>query len=121
MGFAKQDKRPLSQIAVIDTSTIQEIAALVGGTPGPKGDRGDPGERGLQGLPGERGLQGLPGNDGSPGAKGDPGDTGPQGNPGSDATVTKSAVEAVLTGAITSHSHASSGGLTQSQILTRQL
>lgn len=46
---------------------------------------------------------------------------GPQGPPGSDATVTKEAVEEVLTGEISSHSHASSGGLTQAQILTRQL
>lgn len=37
------------------------------------------------------------------------------------ATVTKESVEAVLTGEIDSHSHASSGGLTQAQILTRQL
>ena len=48
--------------------------------------------------------------------KGDPGAAG------SDASVTKEAVESVLTGEIASHSHAGgSGGLTQSQILTRQL
>lgn len=52
------------------------------GVQGTKGDKGDTGERGLQGE------QGLPGVNGS------------------DATVTKSAVESVLTGEITSHSHA---------------
>jgi hypothetical protein len=35
-----------------------------------------------------------------------PGPQGPPGPPGSDATVTKAAVEAVLTGTITTHSHA---------------
>jgi FkbM family methyltransferase len=45
---------------------------------------------------------------------------GAPGTPGSDATVTKIAVEAVLTGQIDTHSH-EGGGLTQSQILTRQL
>lgn len=59
--------------------------------------------------------------DGVKGDKGDRGDQGIQGLPGSDATVTKSAVESVLTGEISSHTHASSGGLTQAQILTRQL
>jgi DNA recombination-dependent growth factor C len=43
-----------------------------------------------------------------------------KGSNGSDATVTKAAVEAVLTGEISTHTHAG-GGLTQSQILTRQL
>jgi hypothetical protein len=46
---------------------------------------------------------------------------GADGEDGSDASVTKSNVEAVLTGEISTHSHASSGGLTQAQILTRQL
>lgn len=49
------------------------------------------------------------------GIKGDKGDKGDQGNAGSDATVTKSAVEAVLTGEISSHTHAGGGGLTQAQ------
>jgi hypothetical protein len=43
---------------------------------------------------------------------------GRDGMDGSDATVTQQAVEAVLTGEISSHSHAGgSGGLTQAQIL----
>ena len=82
------------------------------------------GPRGLQGEIGPQGPQGIQGPDGATGpqgAKGDTGDAGPQGPAGSDATVTKSAVESVLTGEISSHSHASSGGMTQAQILTRQL
>lgn len=51
--------------------------------------KGAQGERGLQGEQGIQGIQGLP---------------------GSDATVTKTAVEAVLTGEITSHTHPTSGG-----------
>lgn len=47
--------------------------------------------------------------------KGIKGDKGDQGVPGSDASVTKSAVEAVLTGEISSHTHAGGGGLTQAQ------
>jgi len=35
--------------------------------------------------------------------------------------ITKEEIEAKLTGPITTHSHTSSGGLTQAQILTRQL
>jgi hypothetical protein len=35
--------------------------------------------------------------------------------------ITKEEIEAKLTGELTSHSHTSSGGLTQAQILTRQL
>lgn len=35
--------------------------------------------------------------------------------------ITKEEIEAKLTGELTSHTHASSGGLTQAQILTRQL
>jgi len=106
------------------------------GTQGPQGEQGLqglPGNDGATGLPGADGAQGLPGNDGAPGtpgAKGDTGDTGLQGiqgipgnngadgatgpqgiqgiqgNPGSDASVTKANVEAVLTGEISSHSHA---------------
>lgn len=37
------------------------------------------------------------------------------------ADITKEEIEAKLTGELTSHTHASSGGLTQAQILTRQL
>lgn len=63
----------------------------------------------------------IAGPKGDKGDTGDTGDVGPQGPAGSDATVTKLAVESVLTGEISSHSHASSGGMTQAQILTRQL
>jgi hypothetical protein len=49
------------------------------------------------------------------------GPQGPAGPAGSDATVTKGAVEAVLTGEISTHSHAGGGGLSHSQILTRTL
>lgn len=65
---------------------------------------------------------GKEGPQGIQGPKGDKGDKGDSGVAGSDATVTKEAVEAVLTGEVDSHSHAGgSGGLTQAQILTRQL
>lgn len=57
---------------------------------------------------------GAAGLEGPPGPKGDPGDQGP---PGSDASVTKANIEAALTGEITSHTHPSSGGLTQAQIM----
>ena len=66
--------------------------------------------RGKPGIPGE------PGQDGNPGIPGEPGKPG---EPGSDATVTKTAVESVLTGEISSHSHA--GGLSPAQILIRCL
>lgn len=79
----------------------------------------------LLSLKGDNGSPGTPGNDGYTPIKGvdyfdgDQGDKGDQGDPGlagSDATVTKIAVETVLTGEISSHSHASSGGLSQQQI-----
>lgn len=112
------------------------------GVDGPQGERGeigpkgDTGDMGPQGAPGNDGytpikgvdyFDGAKGDTGAQGLKGDKGDTGSQGPQGiqgpsgSDATVTKSAVESVLTGEISSHSHASSGGMTQAQILTRQL
>ena len=112
------------------------------GVDGPQGERGeigpkgDTGGMGPQGAPGNDGytpikgvdyFDGAKGDTGAQGLKGDKGDTGSQGPQGiqgpagSDATVTKSAVESVLTGEISSHSHASSGGMTQAQILTRQL
>ncbi len=87
------------------------------------------GEKGDTGPAGPIGLTGPKGEDGAPGARGDKGDTGSQGiqgpigltgPAGSDATVTKAAVESVLTGEISTHTHAREG-LTQSQILTRQL
>lgn len=85
------------------------------GATGAKGDKGDKGDDGY--TP----IKGVDYNDGVKGDKGDKGDTGAAGQNGSDASVTKSNVESVLTGEITTHSHPSSGGLTQAQILTRQL
>ena len=61
--------------------------------------KGAKGDTGTTGARGDTGLQGIPGANGTPGAKGD------TGLPGSDASVTKANVEAVLTGAITSHTH----------------
>jgi hypothetical protein len=84
------------------------------GSPGAKGDKGDPGNQGLQGVPGSTGTPGytpikgvdyFDGAQGTPGIKGDKGDTGNTGPAGSDATVTKTAVEAVLTGTISTHTH----------------
>ena len=51
---------------------------------------------GIELLPGPQGAQGIQGIQGL------------QGNPGSDASVTKVNVEAVLTGEISSHTHAGS-------------
>lgn len=77
--------------------------------------RGSDGQDGTPGVSGYTPIKGIDYFDGLPGADGE------QGPPGSDATVTKEAVETVLTGEISSHTHSSGGGLTQSQILTRQL
>ena len=74
------------------------------------------GTDGTNGIDGDDGVTPVKGVDYFDGAKGDKGD------PGSDATVTKPAVESVLTGEISTHTHAGGGGgLTQAQILTRQL
>lgn len=62
--------------------------------------KGAKGDTGAAGARGDTGLQGIPGANGTPGAKGD------TGLPGSDASVTKVNVEAVLTGAISTHTHA---------------
>ena len=48
------------------------------------------------------------------------GEQGPAGENGSDAFVTKENVESVLTGEISSHSHAATG-LTQPQVMARSL
>lgn len=92
------------------TGTEQEWLLSLKGEKGIDGTIGRDGYTPIKNIDyfdGERGLQGIPGIDGED---------------GSDATVTKSAVESVLTGEISSHSHAGGlGGLTQAQILTRQL
>lgn len=88
---------------------------------GRDGNDGSQGERGLQGLPGNDGrtpikdidyFDGAPGTPGAKGDKGEKGDPGINGLDGSDATVTKLAVESVLTGEISSHSHAGGPGVT---------
>lgn len=66
---------------------------------GEKGEKGDMGAQGIQGPKGETGAQGPQG------AKGDTGATGAKGDKGDPGEVTKAAVEAVLTGNITSHTH----------------
>jgi hypothetical protein len=76
------------------------------GSPGVKGDKGDQGNPGSTGTPGYTPIKGVDYFDGSPGTPGIKGDTGNTGPAGSDATVTKTAVEAVLTGGITTHTHA---------------
>lgn len=67
------------------TLQLRDLASVI-----PNGQDGAPGSEGPAGPPGE------------PGPKGDKGDPG---TPGSNATVTKAAVEAVLTGEVTSHTH----------------
>ena len=59
----------------------------------------------LKGAKGDTGATGPKGDPGLTGATGPQGATGPKGDPGSNASVTKAAVENVLTGTITTHSH----------------
>lgn len=66
---------------------------------GEKGEKGDTGAQGIQGPKGDTGEQGPQGPQGNMGIQGPKGD---QGDPGE---VTKAAVEAVLTGDITTHTH----------------
>jgi len=88
---------------VYEDFTPEEIALLKGDkgedstVPGPKGDKGDTPIKGVDYFDGEDGQ-----------------DSTVPGPPGSDATVTKVAVEAVLTGDISTHSH--SAYLTREQI-----
>lgn len=87
-------------------------ASTVAGPEGPAGPQGPAGAAstvaGPQGERGPAGPQGEAGPAGAAGAKGETGERGLQGiqgPAGSDATVTKIAVEAVLTGDISTHSH----------------
>ena len=128
-GFLKSD----TNLVVTPYALAQAVGGMtaipgpqgIQGEKGDKGDRGDIGSPGTPGIQGERGLQGDPGTQGAqglPGAKGDQGDPGTagsqgiqgiqgvQGLPGSDATVTKASVEAVLTGEISTHTHAGGSG-----------
>ena len=67
---------------------------------------------------------GPPGPEGPQGPKGDPGvgeigpigPQGPEGRAGSDATVTTGLIEELLIGEISTHTHATTGGLNQAQI-----
>lgn len=92
------------------------------GPTGPKGDKGDKGavftpkvdssgnlswsNNGGLTNPAAVNIKGPKGDTGAQGPKGATGATGPQGPAGSNATVTKAAIEAVLTGVISTHSHA---------------
>lgn len=138
VGVLQRDSGPYLQIGIAMSSgrdglvpvalSIRYIGGDDGlqGPPGPKGDKGDPGDAGytpIKGVDYFDGEKGDPGEDGYTPVKGIDyfdGSKGDKGDPGSDATVTKSSVEAVLTGEITTHSHPGSG-LSQAQILTRQL
>lgn len=112
---------PVVKPLILEPEHIEAIVSQIGagivGPQGPQGERGPAGADGAAGTPGAKGDTGERGADGTPGAKGDkgdPGERGPQGEqglPGSDATVTRTAVEAVLTGEVTSHSHAGGGDL----------
>lgn len=66
---------------------------------GEKGEKGDTGAQGIQGPKGDTGEQGPQGPQGNMGIQ------GPKGDKGDPGEVTKSAVEAVLTGDITTHTH----------------
>jgi hypothetical protein len=90
---------------------------------GEKGDQGDKGDEGPSIVSGEFVADDLVFTkddattvtitDAKIDLKGEQGETGPA---GSDASVTKVNVEAVLTGEISSHTHAGAGGLSQSQV-----
>ena len=66
---------------------------------GEKGEKGDTGAQGIQGPKGDTGEQGPQGPQGNMGIQ------GPKGDKGDPGEVTKAAVEAVLTGDITTHTH----------------
>lgn len=70
-----------------------------------KGEKGEKGDTGAQGIQGPKGETGAQGPQGAKGEKGDTGATGAKGDKGNPGEVTKAAVEAVLTGNITSHTH----------------
>jgi hypothetical protein len=90
------------------------------GNPGSAGAKGDPGDQGLPGSTGASGYTPIKGVDYFDGAQGTQGIQGIQGPAGSDATVTKSAVESVLTGEIATHTHASGGGNIAEMIINVQ-
>ena len=106
------------------------------------------GELGPKGLDGANGLPGAPGDDGREvelqtsathvqwryvdeenwtdliplaDITGPQGEQGVQGEDGSDATVSKVAVEAVLTGEISTHTHPGGSGISHPQALARSL
>ena len=66
---------------------------------GEKGEKGDTGAQGIQGPKGDTGEQGPQGPQGNMGIQ------GPKGEKGDPGEVTKAAVETVLTGDITTHTH----------------
>ena len=80
---------------------IQGVKGNTGST-GPTGPTGNDGSAGTNGA---QGIQGIKGDTGASGSQGIQGATGLRGLPGSDANVTKANVEAVLTGALSSHTH----------------
>ncbi len=112
---AKQDTlvsgeniRTINQQSVLGSGNITVEGTGTPGPEGPQGPKGDTGSQGPTGTTGAKGDTGERGPQGEQGVKGDNGIQGIQGPAGSDATVTKSAVESVLTGVISSHLH--SGG-----------
>lgn len=101
------------------TTTIGNIGGVDFKITMPGANSGPKGPTGAQGKTGPTGAQGKTGPTGARGAQGT---TGPTGAKGSDATVTKAAVESVLTGTITSHTHTYLDGLTaniQDQLNTK--
>lgn len=123
MGMGENGKSAY-QIAVANgySGTEQQWLLSLKGDNGTTGAPGQAGRDGNDGYTPIKNIDYFDGISGTPGTKGDKGDQGVPGQNGSDATITKSAVESVLTGQINTHSHAGgSGGLTQAQILTRQL
>jgi len=102
MGYASHDPRPLNEVAIVDEGTIEWIAEQV-----PPPDLSDY-------VLKETG-KGLSTNDYTTAEKNKLAgiEAGAQVN----ANITKSEIEAKLTGEVTSHSHAGGGGgLSQQQI-----
>ena len=83
----------------IPTVTINGATFTFDYLKGEKGEKGDTGAQGIQGPKGDTGEQGPQGPQGNMGIQ------GPKGDKGDPGEVTKAAVETVLTGDITTHTH----------------
>lgn len=107
---SKYSRQDGSWVTVVDGATGPQGPQGIQGATGAQGSTGAQGPQGVQGPTGDTGAAGADGADGAQGIQGIQGATGAAGADGSDASVTKANVEAVLTGEISSHTHAGGGG-----------